>query len=125
MFPRHYRPRTAREDALHHQIQQAMNWKPEHYTQREDGRWFNAYGQEGFSMNLEEFMEYDEMTPEEQKEFRKTAQKASAARYAEEQRQHLIRLQATPVLTVAERVLAWGLLLTIVACVYGLWRMWG
>lgn len=48
------RIKSAREDAMHDQIQQAMNWRPEHFHQREDGRWFNAYGQEGVSMTLEE-----------------------------------------------------------------------
>ena len=48
------RERTAREDSLHDQIQAAMNWSPEMFTQREDGRWFNARGEEAVCMSLEE-----------------------------------------------------------------------
>lgn len=48
------RQKTAREEALHGQIQDAMNWSPDHFHQREDGRWFNAHGVEGKVYNLEE-----------------------------------------------------------------------
>lgn len=63
IFPspmRYRRIYTAREDALHNQIQKAMNWRPEHFHQREDGRWFNAYGEEGIRMSLEEFLDREE-----------------------------------------------------------------
>lgn len=63
IFPspmRHRGFRTAREDALHNQIQEAVNWRPEHFHQREDGRWFNAYGEEGICMSLEEFLDREE-----------------------------------------------------------------
>jgi len=54
------RQRSAREEAMHDKIQQAMNWSPDHFYQREDGRWFNAYGQEGVRMSLEELMKREE-----------------------------------------------------------------
>ena len=46
--------KTEREEAMHDQIQKAMNWSPDHYYQREDGRWFNGHGQEGVCVTLEE-----------------------------------------------------------------------
>ena len=48
--------RTQREDDLHDQIQQAMNWTPDMATQRKDGRWFNAHGVEFETMTLDEFL---------------------------------------------------------------------
>jgi len=50
------RTRTAREDALHDQIQRAMNWSPEHFTLQKDGKYRNAYGVEGVRISLDEFM---------------------------------------------------------------------
>ena len=50
------RQKSAREEAMHDQIQQAMNWRPEHFQKREDGRWFNAYGAEATCYTLEELM---------------------------------------------------------------------
>jgi len=51
------RRKTAREEALHDQIQAAMNWRPEMFHQREDGRWFNSYGQEGVCLSLNQLFE--------------------------------------------------------------------
>lgn len=48
---------TQREDDMHNQIQQAMNWQPEMGHQRKDGKWYNDEGQELKSYTLEEFME--------------------------------------------------------------------
>jgi len=63
VLPRNHayrRIRTQREDGLHDQIQQAMNWSPEKFYLEEDGKYRNAYGQEGVCMTLEELMEMDE-----------------------------------------------------------------
>lgn len=50
------REKTAREKALHNHIQKATNWSPNSFYQRPDGRWFNASGEEGVCMTLEEFL---------------------------------------------------------------------
>lgn len=48
--------RTAREEAMHDQIQAAMNWSPEHFQLCEDGKYRNSYGREGVVITLEELM---------------------------------------------------------------------
>lgn len=48
--------KTAREEAMHDQIQAAMNWRPEHFKLCADGKYRNAYGQEGVSMTLKELL---------------------------------------------------------------------
>ena len=53
-FPR---VRTAREEALHNQVQDAMNWQPEFFEEQPDGTYENAYGQKGVCYTLEEMIE--------------------------------------------------------------------
>lgn len=65
--PRSFRRiKTAREDALHNQIQQAMNWSPEMFYKGEDGVYRNSRGEVGEVMTLKEFIaKYEKKNPNE------------------------------------------------------------
>lgn len=51
------RQRTDREDALHDDIQKAMNWSPDMAYKDKDGKYRNAYGQEFERLSLKEMLE--------------------------------------------------------------------
>lgn len=48
-----------RSRAHYELVMSASNWRPGMFRQREDGRWFNAYGDEGVYMSFEEFLKRD------------------------------------------------------------------
>lgn len=52
--PGYRRVKTAREDAMHDQIQQAMNWTPGMARKCKDGKWRDADGNEYVSVKWSE-----------------------------------------------------------------------
>lgn len=70
----YYRKRSPREEALHGQVQQAMNWSPYHAKLCEDGKYRDAFGKEYVCLSLEEWLKLDDelfldkkhITPEDQ-----------------------------------------------------------
>jgi hypothetical protein len=63
-FP-HRRFRTQREDDLHDQVQQAMNWTSDTPYLCEDGKWRDSKGNTYVSTSLEEALEaHDRFFPE-------------------------------------------------------------
>lgn len=58
------RVKSAREEALHGVIQQAMNWRPEHAHLCPDGKYWDAYGKEYVRMSWSEFLKRHEVKEE-------------------------------------------------------------
>jgi hypothetical protein len=53
------RQKTNREEALHNQIQQAMNWSPDYFYKDKDGKYRNAKGEIDQRYTLEELMKVE------------------------------------------------------------------
>lgn len=49
--------RSQRESDLHDKIQQAVNYEPSMFRKTKDGKWVNAYGEEGKCYTLKELLE--------------------------------------------------------------------
>ena len=52
-----FRQRKRQPDHIYNKIQQAMNWSPDHFHLRDDGKWRNAKGEEGICLSWKELQE--------------------------------------------------------------------